>query len=72
METVKAADIISKDKIYNCTENDNLIKVVYDGDRIDELWFKSEGEVGWVVIGYKDLILATKPSKKTRENLKFE
>ena len=40
---------------YKCKENDALIRVYTVDNKIDELHFKTEGDKGWVVIGYKDL-----------------
>lgn len=46
--------------IYNCKENDAIIKLIIDDGKIYEIQVKIEGEKCWTVIGYNDLQQALK------------
>ena len=44
--------------IYECKENDTILRVETEGLTIDEIHVKIKGEKNWTVIGYRDLLAA--------------
>lgn len=56
-------------KIYQCKDNDNLIKVQLSEQpenkgEVEELWFKGPIDKGWTVIGWNDIQEAIKEAQK--------
>jgi hypothetical protein len=50
--------------LYNCKDNDVVLKFCFVDNEIDEILVQVDGEKGWTVIGYQDLLTGLKQAKK--------
>lgn len=41
---------------HHCQENDAIIRYLFDGNKISEVWVKIDGESSWTVFGYNDFL----------------
>lgn len=49
---------------YKCKENTNELAFITFGDKIDEIWVKADGDKGYTVISYKDMLNGIKKANK--------
>lgn len=55
-----------KDKgiVYQCKDNDVILKFYFEDNKLDEIHVKLEHETSATVVGYKDLLRGIKKAKK--------
>ena len=52
---ISTKKIGESERVYECKENDNVIKIQYVDGKIDEVWFSDCIQKSWLILGAKDL-----------------
>ena len=52
-----------KEEIFQLPDNDVFVKIIFNGDEVDEIHASVLPKEGWTVIGWKDLKNAIKKAK---------